>query len=646
MSPRRASKWSVLMCGTALLGAGSLAVMAFEEPPAEVPDITSLLRCDSAPPTADQPAPPATQTAETPKPVVKPQVKFAPKPIGDAVKKGLEYLVQQQHENGGFGQGGGWRTGNEGQGGRVEGAEVKDPPDVGNTCIAALALIRAGNTPAKGPYSKQVAKAIEFVESHIEAADSESLYVTPIRDTQLQSKIGKYVDTFLAALVLSELKGQMPDEKSEKRLFAALNKTIGKIEKNQQADGTFAGNAGWASVLSQGLCSKALNRAFQKGVTVQARTLDTDFSQSVAALDSAKAGAAGAPTPAAGFAAGGRVSATAAPTAVTGPVPAEGLARTEAKLGSSARSAGAAGAFSDAGVSLYALSGNTARLQETANSNSLRMKKAEAVIADPKANEVSKREAEDELQQLKEIETTNGAAVAEVVTKLGDDRFLAGFGNNGGEEFLSYMNLSETLFVQGGEKWKEWDQKICATVEKVQNQDGSWSGHHCITGRTFCTSAALLTMLADRAPLPVVSTERPAVKTPAEAVESFKHNPMEQITVEFGVESAGWPDSPIPIGEDPLPPIMADWDGRLPNGGKFSLVLTAKAIRGLKDVGIDLPPAQPVGLVDQARLGVLCKHLKGKGVRVTGLVRATRPGERHTDYHIVVDDPVNFMINK
>ncbi|HJS06991.1 MAG TPA: hypothetical protein VJ809_05000 [Pirellulales bacterium] len=46
------------------------------------------------------------------------------------------------------------------------------------------------------------------------------------------------------------------------------------------------------------------------------------------------------------------------------------------------------------------------------------------------------------------------------------------------------------------------------------------------------------------------------------------------------------------------------------------------------------------------RLSVLSKRLKGQGVRVTGFVRASRPEERHTDYYLVVDDPVNFAINK
>jgi hypothetical protein len=137
-----------------------------------------------------------------------------------------------------------------------------------------------------------------------------------------------------------------------------------------------------------------------------------------------------------------------------------------------------------------------------------------------------------------------------------------------------------------------------------------------------------------------------AALTPEQAVSSFKQDPKKPVTVEFGVESAGWPDGPTKVGEDPMPPIMADWDGRLSGGGKFTLILTAKAIRGLKDIGIELPPTQPMGIVDAKRLGLICKHLKGKGVRVTGLIRASRPEHRNTDYYIVVDDPGHFAVNK
>src|SRR5262245_20722548 len=88
-----------------------------------------------------------------------------PKPLGETTQKGLAYLISQQHPNGGWGQGGGWRTGSQG---RVEGAEVQDPPDVGNTAIATLALIRAGNSAREGKYSKNIAKAVEFIATKID----------------------------------------------------------------------------------------------------------------------------------------------------------------------------------------------------------------------------------------------------------------------------------------------------------------------------------------------------------------------------------------------------------------------------------------------------------------------------------------------
>lgn len=413
-----------------------------------------------------------------------------PKELNETVKKGLKYLVQQQHEDGGFGQGGGWRTSGEGRGGRVEGKEVKDPPDVGNTCMVALALIRAGNTPKQGPYSKQLVKAIEFIEKHVEASDKESLYVTPIRDTQLQSKIGSYVDTFLTAMVMSELKGQMGDPKSEERLFAALNKTIGKIESNQRADGTFANNSGWASVLSQGLCSKALGRASAKGVAVKVETINRDFRQSVAQLDTSKtavgSSADGADRGSRGL--GGSISPRIASLSLSTP------------------------GRADAGVDLYFYAANGARIQDAVNSNLTRKGRAEQTINSPVASESSKEAARAELKEVEEIEVANAAAGKQLVENLGNERFLRGFGNNGGEEFLSYMNISETLLVQGGEAWEKWDKQACETIAKIQNSDGSWSGHHCITGRTFCTSAALLTMMADRAPVPVVADHQPAGK--------------------------------------------------------------------------------------------------------------------------------------
>src|SRR5205823_8944684 len=101
----------------------------------------------AGPPPRNPPAQPGNEAGEK-----RPATVVQPKPLTSAAEKGLAYLVTQQQADGGWGQGGGWRNSLQ-SGGRVEGAEVLDPTDVGNTCIATLALVRAGHTSREGKYA-------------------------------------------------------------------------------------------------------------------------------------------------------------------------------------------------------------------------------------------------------------------------------------------------------------------------------------------------------------------------------------------------------------------------------------------------------------------------------------------------------------
>lgn len=74
------------------------------------------------------------------------------------------------------------------------------------------------------------------------------------------------------------------------------------------------------------------------------------------------------------------------------------------------------------------------------------------------------------------------------------EALISGFGSIGGEEMLSYMMISDTLAETGGAEWRSWDGKIGPYLASIQGSDGSWSGHHCITSRTFVTATALLTL--------------------------------------------------------------------------------------------------------------------------------------------------------
>ncbi len=101
-------------------------------------------------------------------------------------------------------------------------------------------------------------------------------------------------------------------------------------------------------------------------------------------------------------------------------------------------------------------------------------------------------------QQAKE-RGVGGAGKAEAAARAAvagpaAEALIAGFGSIGGEEMLSYMMISDTLAEQGGEEWTSWDGKIGDYLASIQGADGSWSGHHCITSRTFVTATALLTL--------------------------------------------------------------------------------------------------------------------------------------------------------
>ncbi len=426
-----------------------------------------------------------------------------PKALTETVKKGLTFLAGGQQADGGWTQGGGWRTGDKG-GGRVEGQAVADPSDVGNTCLVLLAFFRAGHTATEGDYKDAVKKGLAFVFDRVEKADGKDLYVTDVRNTQLQSKIGPFADTFLATLMLSELKGHAGAD--DARLAKCLDKALDKMAKNQQADGTFAGNGGWAPVLSQGVANKALARARQNGAAVNDELIARATTQSRAAAKGSE------------MAAG--------PTAVDRISPASASPRGAGFGGGGGGGfRGAGGPGGDAGVPLYGRGQASSNLQDVVNSANADAAKAKAVIADPKAPQAEKDAAKKKVTEAEALNAENGLLQNQVVKEAKDGRFVAGFGSNGGEEFLSFLNLSETMLVRGGKDWTDWDGKMQEMLPKAQDKNGSWSGHHCITGKTFCTASALLVLMADRTKFPedvLAAAREEAKKDAAKAADEKK----------------------------------------------------------------------------------------------------------------------------
>jgi len=77
------------------------------------------------------------------------------------------------------------------------------------------------------------------------------------------------------------------------------------------------------------------------------------------------------------------------------------------------------------------------------------------------------------------------------------------FSQAGGEEFLAFHLITETMLQKGGDDWKTWFTTVRDKLVSVQNADGSWTGHHCITSRTFCTAAAILVLTSPNRYLPI-----------------------------------------------------------------------------------------------------------------------------------------------
>jgi squalene-hopene cyclase-like protein/prenyltransferase/squalene oxidase-like repeat protein len=360
-------------------------------------------------------------------------------PVDASVAKAIKWLVSVQGQDGGWGQDGG-ETSYVRQGERLE----SNGNDVANTAVAVEALLHTGNTPSRGQYREQMLRAVGFILSRVEQSPADGLAITDLRGTQIQRKLGPYIDTFLTSKLLAELDGTMADAKSNARVRADLQKCVAKIEKNQQKDGSWNIAGGWAPILGTSMASQSLAIAQSKGAAEPRVAMDRIRTYTLN---------------------------TAAPAAAP---PAAAAARPGVVMGGVTSTVIVDGA---AGVPLY--------------------KKAQEL---------------EQLSRSDEDRKNNARQIREITGQLADASFVSGFGSIGGEEFFSYLNISDSLHRTGGAEWQKWNGDMKAKLLKLQNEDGTWAGHHCITGRVAVTSAAVLLLTADREPAPATVVRTTSTK--------------------------------------------------------------------------------------------------------------------------------------
>lgn len=357
-----------------------------------------------------------------------------PQRVEASLDRGLEWIIRAQNQNGGWGAGSHARQ------------EVMDPhavpADPATTSMVAMALLRNGTTLTKGEYSSSLRKALDYLLTAVETSGNSNT-ITTETGTQIQTKLGQNIDVILTTQFLTNITDHVTHDAALKgRVKKALDQCVQKIQHNQETDGSIRG-AGWAGVLQSALANNALESAQAKGIAVDDKALERSRDYQKGNYD--------------------------------------------AKTGESKTDIGA-------GVVLYSVTGSARASAKEARRVKEEMDKAKKdgrlAPSAPASAENLQRIGFARDEALKYSTAYEVYESAKVQAQRED--VMDGFGSNGGEEFLSYLQTGESMIINKDNTWQNWYDNISGRLLHIQNNDGSWNGHHCITSPVFCTATCLL----------------------------------------------------------------------------------------------------------------------------------------------------------
>lgn len=358
-----------------------------------------------------------------------------PENVSLGIRDGLSWLSDAQLPNGGYGAG------------SHQAQYIRDPhavkADPATTAMVGMAFLRSGTTLQSGKYADNLKKVINHLLEITElASSSKSPFLTTERNTQIQTKLGQNIDAVVTAQFFSSLLDRNLKGLDKMRIQRCLDICVAYIEQATDASGKQKG-AGWAGVLQSGMANSALEAAQAAGVAVDTAVLKRSRDYQKGNYD-------------------------------------EETDEIKADDG--------------AGIVLYSVSGSVRASAKEA-------RKAKQAVEEAKTSGLLDQKAEVNAQNLQKIgyrkdkaaEYATAYKVYESAKKTAQrEDVLSGFGNNGGEEFLSYLQTGESMVVNQDNDWKSWYDDMSGRILKIQNTDGSWNGHHCITSPVFCTATSVL----------------------------------------------------------------------------------------------------------------------------------------------------------
>lgn len=362
------------------------------------------------------------------------KVNFDNKLLNNSITKGLGWIVNAQHKDGGWGAGSHYHQ------------DVMDPQavqsDPATTSVVSMAILRCDQQAFKGKYGNQLSKALDYLLKAVENSDPKSTTITKLNNTQPQIKLGQNIDVILTSQFFTDVMRYVENEQTKARIEKNQGICIQKIQMGQDSDGGWK-QGGWAPVLQSALANNALEAAKYEGYKVDSMVLERSRNYQKNNFD------------------------VKTNSSVTGKA---------------------------AGVMLYAVSGSAraaAKEAQLADVVVVNAKKEGKLRKDDKVTEenlikagLSKTEATKAVTAYK----IRGAASM----KAQEDDIMSGFGSNGGEEYLSYLMTGESLIISKDSSWNKWFDKMSGRLVQIQGNDGSWNGHHCITSPVFCTATCLL----------------------------------------------------------------------------------------------------------------------------------------------------------
>lgn len=356
--------------------------------------------------------------------------------VNKAIETGESFLAKSQNKNGGWGAGSHAR--------QDEMNPLAVSTDPATTAMAAMALYRCGHSIYSGEYQSNLRSAVDYLLTEVNK-NKNSDYITAIRGTQIQSKLGQNIDAVLTLQFFNQLLPTITEKDLKEKVKSAVQICVDKIEKSYDNNGKIVG-AGWAGVLQSSFANTSLEMAAKNAdIKVNKEKLEKARAYQKQNYDADK-----------------------------------NTAKTD----------------DGAGIMLYAVSSSVRNSAAENNEVNQIMDKA---IKEGKLDKKAQINQEN-LQKagLSKEEATKYVVANKVYNaakaKAMQEDVLNGFGNNGGEEFLSFLQTGESMIVSKDNDWKKWYDNIGGKLIKIQNDNGSWNGHHCITSPAFCTATCLMVL--------------------------------------------------------------------------------------------------------------------------------------------------------